>query len=44
VTVLGSADACKYRIPCKYRIQKYVDENRCSFKVGNILDLPFKPL
>jgi ubiquinone/menaquinone biosynthesis C-methylase UbiE len=35
VTVLGSADACKQRI------QKYVDENRCSFKVGNILDLPY---
>ena len=35
VTVLGSADACKRRV------QKYVDENRCSFKVGNILDLPY---
>ena len=35
VTVLGSSEACKQRI------QKYVDENRCSFKVGNILDLPY---
>ena len=35
VTVLGSADACKQRI------QKYIDEDRCSFKVGNILDLPY---
>jgi SAM-dependent methyltransferase len=35
VTVLGSADVCKRRI------QKYLDEHRCAFKVGNILDLPF---
>jgi ubiquinone/menaquinone biosynthesis C-methylase UbiE len=35
VTVLGSANVCKQRV------QKYVDENRCSFKVGNILDLPY---
>jgi 2-polyprenyl-3-methyl-5-hydroxy-6-metoxy-1,4-benzoquinol methylase len=35
VTVLGSADICKQRV------QRYVDENRCSFKVGNILDLPY---
>jgi len=35
VTVLGSADVCKQRV------RKYVDENRCSFKVGNILDLPY---
>jgi ubiquinone/menaquinone biosynthesis C-methylase UbiE len=35
VTVLGSAEVCKMRI------QKFVDENRCSFKVGNILDLPY---
>lgn len=35
VTVLGSAEICKMRI------QKMVDEGRCSFKVGNILDLPY---
>jgi len=35
VTVLGSADVCKQRV------WKFVDENRCSFKVGNILDLPY---
>jgi ubiquinone/menaquinone biosynthesis C-methylase UbiE len=35
VTVLGSADICKMRI------QKMADEGRCSFKVGNILDLPY---
>lgn len=35
VTVLGSANICKTRI------QSFVDENLCSFKVGNILDLPY---
>jgi ubiquinone/menaquinone biosynthesis C-methylase UbiE len=35
VTVLGSSEVCKQRV------QKYVDENHCSFKVGNILDLPY---
>lgn len=35
VTVLGSADICKMRI------QKMAIEGRCSFKVGNILDLPY---
>lgn len=35
VTVLGSANICKKRI------QSFVDENLCSFKVGNILDLPY---
>jgi ubiquinone/menaquinone biosynthesis C-methylase UbiE len=35
VTILGSADICKTRI------QRFIDENRCSFKVGNILDLPY---
>ena len=35
VTVLGSADVCQLRI------EKFVAEKRCSFKVGNILDLPF---
>src|SRR5215213_3823462 len=38
VTVLGSVDVCKRRI------QKYLDENRCSFKIGNICDLPFRSL
>jgi 2-polyprenyl-3-methyl-5-hydroxy-6-metoxy-1,4-benzoquinol methylase len=36
VTVLGSSDACKIRI------QKLVEEKSCSFKVGNILDLPYQ--
>jgi ubiquinone/menaquinone biosynthesis C-methylase UbiE len=35
VTVLGSADVCKQRI------EAFLAEDRCSFKVGNILDLPF---
>ncbi len=35
VTVLGSADICNRRI------QGYLNEHRCSFKVGNILDLPY---
>jgi ubiquinone/menaquinone biosynthesis C-methylase UbiE len=35
VTILGSSDICKMRI------QRFIDENRCSFKVGNILDLPY---
>ncbi len=35
VTVLGSADVCKARI------QKYIDGVHCSFKVGNILNLPY---
>jgi 2-polyprenyl-3-methyl-5-hydroxy-6-metoxy-1,4-benzoquinol methylase len=35
VTVLGSADVCKNKI------QKIIDENRCSFQVGNILELPY---
>jgi len=35
VTILGSSDICKRRV------QKFIDENRCSFKVGNLLDLPF---
>jgi ubiquinone/menaquinone biosynthesis C-methylase UbiE len=35
VTVLGSAEICKARI------QDLIDNRRCSFKVGNILDLPF---
>ena len=36
VTVFGSADICKSRI------QKFVDENRCAYHTGNILDLPYK--
>lgn len=35
VTVLGSAESCQARI------QHFVDANRCNFKVGNILDLPY---
>jgi 2-polyprenyl-3-methyl-5-hydroxy-6-metoxy-1,4-benzoquinol methylase len=35
VTILGSSDICKMRI------QRFIDENRCLFKVGNILDLPY---
>lgn len=35
VTVLGSANICKTRI------QSFVDKDLCSFKVGNILDLPY---
>jgi 2-polyprenyl-3-methyl-5-hydroxy-6-metoxy-1,4-benzoquinol methylase len=36
VTVLGSSDSCKTRI------QDLIDGNRCIFKVGNILDLPYQ--
>ena len=36
VTVLGSADVCERRIQC------FVEEKRCSFRVGNILDLPYR--
>lgn len=36
LTVLGSAETCKARI------QNYLDNENCSFKVGNILDLPFE--
>lgn len=35
VTVFGSADVCKKRI------QRFIDGSRCSFAVGNILDLPY---
>lgn len=35
VTVLGSAEVCIERI------RPYVDGGRCSFDVGNILDLPY---
>jgi len=35
VTVLASDDICKRRI------HKLIDENRCSFTVGNLLDLPY---
>jgi 2-polyprenyl-3-methyl-5-hydroxy-6-metoxy-1,4-benzoquinol methylase len=37
VTVFGSADVCQTRI------RKFIDGNRCSFQVGNILDLPYPP-
>lgn len=36
VTVLGSAEVCKQRI------QHYLDLKQCSFKVGNVLDLPYE--
>jgi 2-polyprenyl-3-methyl-5-hydroxy-6-metoxy-1,4-benzoquinol methylase len=36
VTVLGSSD------DCKVRIQKFIEEKSCAFKVGNILDLPYQ--
>ena len=36
VTVLGSSDHCKVRI------QKLIDEKSCTFKVGNILDMPYQ--
>jgi ubiquinone/menaquinone biosynthesis C-methylase UbiE len=35
VTVLGSADVCKQRI------QRLIDQDRCAFKVGNVVDLPY---
>ena len=35
VTVLGSAEVCKQRI------KTMIDHGRCSFQVGNILDLPY---
>lgn len=35
VTVLGSDE------PCRKRLQSFLDGDRCSFSVGNILDLPF---
>jgi 2-polyprenyl-3-methyl-5-hydroxy-6-metoxy-1,4-benzoquinol methylase len=35
VTVLGSAEICKARI------QRYVNSKKCTFKVGDILNLPF---
>ncbi|MGJ3247043.1 MAG: class I SAM-dependent methyltransferase [Elainellaceae cyanobacterium] len=35
VTVLGSAEVCKARI------QSLVEQGKCEFKVGNVLDLPY---
>jgi ubiquinone/menaquinone biosynthesis C-methylase UbiE len=35
VTVFGSAEVCKTRI------QNFLEDQRCSFKVGNILQLPY---
>jgi 2-polyprenyl-3-methyl-5-hydroxy-6-metoxy-1,4-benzoquinol methylase len=35
VTVLGSAEVCKQRI------RHWLDEGSCSFKVGNVVDLPY---
>lgn len=34
-TILGSAEICKTRI------ENYLEDPRCSFKVGNILEMPF---
>ena len=36
VTVLGSADECENRI------REYTESDKCHFKVGNVLELPFK--
>jgi 2-polyprenyl-3-methyl-5-hydroxy-6-metoxy-1,4-benzoquinol methylase len=35
VTVLGSTEACRERI------QRYVDEERCAFRSGDVLSLPY---
>lgn len=35
VTVLGSSESCRRRI------SEIVDSGKCSFKVGNVIDLPF---
>lgn len=35
ITVLGSSEICKKRI------QKWVEQNRCDFKTGDILNLPY---
>ncbi len=35
VTVLGSAEVCKKRI------QNWLDADLCSFKIGNVLNLPY---
>ena len=35
LTVLGSAEVCNRRI------HDFIDNNHCSFRVGNILDLPY---
>jgi hypothetical protein len=35
ITIFGSAASCSQRI------QRFVDEGRCSFEVGNILELPY---
>jgi 2-polyprenyl-3-methyl-5-hydroxy-6-metoxy-1,4-benzoquinol methylase len=35
VTVFGSSEICKNRI------QKWLDQNRCDFRTGNLLDLPY---
>ncbi len=36
VTILGSSDSCKTRI------QHLIDKSSCIFKVGNILDIPYR--
>jgi 2-polyprenyl-3-methyl-5-hydroxy-6-metoxy-1,4-benzoquinol methylase len=35
VTVLGSAESCGRRI------QGFIDQGRCTFQIGNLLDLPY---
>lgn len=35
VTILGSAEVCKARI------QSPIEQGKCEFKVGNVLDLPY---
>jgi SAM-dependent methyltransferase len=35
VTVLGSDESCQHRI------QSYIDEGNCQFRVGNVLGLPY---
>lgn len=35
LTVLGSAEVCKARI------QQFIDDQKCSFQVGNLLNIPF---
>jgi 2-polyprenyl-3-methyl-5-hydroxy-6-metoxy-1,4-benzoquinol methylase len=36
VTILGSS------MECKARVQDYLNQEKCFFKIGNILDLPFE--
>ncbi len=36
VTVLSSAESCRHRI------KTIIDEGKCTFEVGNIVDLPYE--